>query len=56
MKSQRKHGGTMERFRDARTVGEVVRAVRRINRRVLRDRKQAKAAAKDAYLAALLPR
>ena len=54
MRSLRRTGGTMARFRDARTVGEVVRAVRRINRRVRRDRREAADAAREAYLRSLL--
>jgi hypothetical protein len=47
-------GGALARFRDAQSVGEVVRAVRCINRRVRRDRREAVDAAREAYLRSLL--
>jgi hypothetical protein len=43
-------------FGDALTFGDAVGSARRINNRVRRDRKEAKATAKDAYLASPLPR
>jgi hypothetical protein len=43
-------------FGDAQSIGDAVASARRINNRVRRERKEAKATAKDAYLAALLPR
>lgn len=56
MSGLRRTGGKLEGIRDALTPGDVVRAVKRINRRVRRDRREAKAAAHEAYLRSLTPR
>jgi hypothetical protein len=43
-------------FSDAQTEEDAIQIARRINDRVRLERKEFKARAKDAYLAALLPR
>jgi hypothetical protein len=53
---ERSPGAQSAGFRDAVTLEDAAWAARGINRRVRRDRKEAKAAARDAYLRALLPR